>query len=131
MQTIATYDAFYNSHVGPAAPSHAEIDVVFKGATAEATLQAARDLADRFPKYVKAYACPVSAHRETDYAMVRIRAKLAVDGVNGGANETGMKRLRAAEKVLAAAGIEPAFGDRPDNWINVYRDRAAFDAAIA
>lgn len=72
-------------------------------------------IAAEFPKYVKAVATTVATFRveDGDYfsfsePTVVISAKTAADGVNGGVNEAGVRRIAAARKTIERLGIEVA-----------------------
>ena len=70
-----------------------------------ATAEEAREIAASFPKYLKVYGgkisgSPLKEDGTTDYmkslewGYVSMKAFLTSDGVNKGANETGMKRVK-------------------------------------
>lgn len=64
------------------------------------TLETAQAFARSFPKSRGVYATtlssvPSAGHPSSNYGLVGINVRLVADGVNGGVNETGIKRLRA------------------------------------
>lgn len=74
---------------------------------------AAADLVAEFPRYVKAQASTLSTFERVDgvyynftLPIVVFHARLAADGVNGGVNETGLRRLAGFRKTLDRLGIE-------------------------
>lgn len=103
-------------------PSHAEITMQFT------SREEMESFAAKLPKSLRArtgyFLNPVSGDR----AWIEIRVKLAP--VKGNErNETGIKRLRAAEAKLTALGVCVKFD--ADRAYNSYQTRADFDAAIA
>lgn len=86
---------------------HLSVDAKFD------TIEEAREFAGLFPKSAKFSACRLGVPKDGDYrngrvekGMVRSSAKLAADGVNGGANETAAKRYRTIMRTAAKLGIE-------------------------
>lgn len=83
------------------------------GATVRALFDTPADamaFAQRFPKSTK-LAGTVNSHSLVnpggpDTGIVKVFVKLAADGTNGGANETGLKRLATIRRVAARLGIE-------------------------
>lgn len=74
---------------------------------------AAADLVAEFPRYVKAKASALLTYElvEDTYCnymvpIVVFSARLAEDGVNGGVNETGLRRLAAFRKTLTRLGLK-------------------------
>jgi hypothetical protein len=83
------------------------------GATISAYFDTPADaltFAQRFPKSTK-LAGTVNSHSvvhpgAADSGIVKVFVKLAQDGVNGGQNEAGMKRLTTIRRTAAKLGIE-------------------------
>lgn len=75
------------------------------------TIEAAQALAAQFPKGAKVSANPHGCSQAdgTVTGLVNFRVTLQADGVNGGKNETGVKRYRAFRKGLAALNIPAEF----------------------
>lgn len=76
------------------------------------TLEAAQALAAEFPKTTKVRATTLTSPIDGDYTkgsrvtgIVTFQATTASNGVNGGTNETGIRRLRSFRKALAGLGI--------------------------
>lgn len=133
-QITANILACYVSSQGPTVPQQVEIEIDF--GTDEA---AARDFAAKLPK---SYGMDVSrcGHLDGSPATYRItnrRIILAANGVNGGVNETGVKRYRAIARKFDALGVALNFDlrnfYRPNELraVNQYGTREAFEAAIA
>lgn len=70
-----------------------------------ATMEDAQREKARFPKSVKARAYPVSGAPEGMYYRVSMQVQLIANGVNGGRNETGVKRYRTARRVIGDAAV--------------------------
>lgn len=70
------------------------------------TLAEAEADAARFPKYVKVRAQTVSGI-DAQWFRTSISGDLAASGVNGGVNETGMKRLLKAVEISTPTIISP------------------------
>lgn len=78
-----------------------------------ATVEEAREIATKFPKTAKFYAGDVSHGGGVETGLVRASITLQSNDVNGGANETGMKRLRSIRKNAEKLGFtEEITGDR-------------------
>lgn len=76
------------------------------------TVAEGQTFAATLPKSLKARATSISdGHCSNLQGYVWFRATLKTDGVNGGANETGIRRLRAAVKALT-------FEWNPDTYAN-------------
>lgn len=103
------------------AASNAETRAAGKAAAAEIVAQ--------FPKSVGLVATTCTRHEGTAEVCgyVSMSAKLATDGVNGGKNETGIKRYRSLRKHLARLGHTVEY--RADAS-NSYRTLEAFEAAL-
>lgn len=83
--------------------------------------------AGQFPKACQMRAYNLGGDPEHT-AMVRSTARLTSDGVNGGVNETGVKRYRAAVRACAKLGASITY---TTPYGNSYPTREAFEAAIA
>lgn len=71
------------------------------------TIEAAREFAALFPRAAKMRAEEVSTGPgRPDYAIVSVTITTAANGVNGGTNETGIKRLAGIRRAAAKHGIE-------------------------
>ncbi len=87
--TAATFTAaaYRNTHTG--AVSHARIDGGFP------TVEAAREFVATLPKFIKAKTAGVHhGDGRPNSGCVWLHVNIEADGVNGGVNEIGMKRLR-------------------------------------
>ena len=81
------------------------------------------------PKFVGLKAGSLSYAGEAGMSgYVSFNANLLADKVNGGINETGLKRYRALVRVARAKGIEVEWRGR---WANSYESQAALDEALA
>lgn len=74
------------------------------------TRNEAIELASRFPKSAKVRGTAIGGMRDEngnrcERGWVGFIAKLATDGVNGGTNETGLRRFASFEKTVAALGL--------------------------
>lgn len=90
------------------------------------TREAAEADLDFFPKMAKFVVNRVTTGRGTGYFQIRTSARLAADGVNGGVNETGVKRYRAVARNAPAVtwqGEECVYG-------NSFLTREDFEAAL-
>lgn len=71
------------------------------------TKEAAQAIAAQFPKSVKAIATTINIIGGTDrQGCIDIEARIGANGVNGGKNETGIKRIKSALKTITALGYE-------------------------
>jgi hypothetical protein len=109
----------------PNAAQHVEI-------TAKcSTVEAAREIAALFPKSMKVRATTLTSYATGEAVVTGIicfRAGLRSDGVNGGRNETGIKRYRSLVAKLAKHGFSTEYVAQ---WSNAYPTLEAFEAAIA
>ena len=96
-----------------------------------ATMEEAEEFAGLFPKSARMNAHRVSSSRG-DYYRTGVTIDLHSNGVNGGVNETGIKRIATIRKAAAKAGMTTTFGTATEfaNAVNEYATEAEFDAAI-
>lgn len=76
-----------------------------------ATPQAAADFVASFPKAAKLASPSLNGHTVVaaggvETGIVKVHIRTAADGVNGGVNETGMKRLATIRRTAAKLGVE-------------------------
>jgi hypothetical protein len=79
-----------------------------------ATPAAAAEFAARFPKSTKLASPTLRGHtlggmvdgRYVQSGIVKMYVRLRADGVNGGTNETGLKRLATIRRTAAKLGVE-------------------------
>ena len=88
-------------------------------------LETAKEIAALFPKMVGLTATTLSGSREGNTGYLHFSVKLAKDGVNGGKNETGIKRLQRLLAVAAKNGLAVEY---VANFSNSY---PTMDAALA
>ncbi len=93
----------------------------------DAAIKLSREIADQFPKSLKVK--PSLLHTTGGYKpFVQLVANLTANGVNGGINETGLRRYRSFRKNAEKLGIEiewaPAFR-------NSYPTEQQFERAVA
>jgi hypothetical protein len=108
---------FDDSH----APTHFAFEQDF------ATVEAATAFVAQFPKSVKMFTCTVSTSEGGKYYLVNTRANLTSNGINGGINETGLRRYQAVVKAAAKLGVEIVC---TPNASNAYETQEAFEQAI-
>lgn len=90
----------------------------------------AEAFAAQFPKSHKFRAGEVTNWRDrSSTGVARSSTKLAADDINGGANETGIKRYRSILRKAEQLGVAVEYND-PGTVSNVYRTRDDFHAAI-
>lgn len=66
-----------------------------------------------FPKSTKLTSAEVvTAPGERNYFLVETSVRTAADGVNGGTNETGLRRIATIRRVAAKLGIEVIENDQ-------------------
>jgi hypothetical protein len=96
-----------------------------------ATREEAEAWAAQFPKAVRFYVTTLSYSdgRAMTYHARTGSVRLTADAVNGGVNETGVRRYRSAIRTAAKLGLDVVF-PAGGNVVNAYTDRAAFEAAI-
>lgn len=86
------------------------------------TVEEARALAASFPKSTKVRGGSLSTRTRDGEPVVvgyvKFNANLVANGVNGGVNETGMKRYRSFRKHVAALGHPIEWGTRYSNGID-------------
>jgi len=128
MSTTLNIVASYVHAEGPTAPQHVSFGVDF----AEGDEAGRDELLALFPKSTKLKASGCSTfdeetNRRFVIPTIRGSVELRSNGVNGGVNETGIKRYRSIVKHADKLGIEIVFGTR---FQNAYADRAAFEQAI-
>jgi hypothetical protein len=89
---------------------------------------AAQDFVAQFPKSIgwKASTC---TDGRTTWGTAGVTVQLSKDGVNGGVNETGIKRYKRAIVLLEKAGVEIIEADYNPRS-NQFPSRAAFEATI-
>ncbi len=90
----------------------------------------AESIAALFPKSAKLHVTTLSGLPGGMVSVVTSDAVLLANGVNGGANETGIKRYRTWLKSAEKAGI-PVTWNAQARTVNGYRTREAFESAIA
>jgi hypothetical protein len=91
---------------------YAEIATVEARLYIERDVNAARELAAKFPKSTKVRQTILSNSNKDERwedGVVSFRANLLADGVNGGCNETGIRRYRAFRKAAAKLGLRVQF----------------------
>lgn len=91
------------------------------------TPESAAALVALFPKSAKLTAGRIMQNGGRIGGFIRGSGKLATDGVNGGVNETAIRRYRAVVRAAAKLGIEIRWTAR--NYSNAYISREAFEAA--
>jgi len=92
-----------------------------------ASREAAEADLDFFPKMTKFVVARVGFFQDGQsghYFQIRTSAALAANGVNGGVNETGVKRYRAVVRNA------PVVAWKGDEFVNNYSTRDAFEAAL-
>ena len=92
------------------------------------TVEAAREFVTLFPKSVKMFAATLYKADHTVGGWATTRGNLVSDGVNGGLNETGLKRYQAVLKAAAKLGLQIEYAIDAKNS---YATREAFEQAIA
>lgn len=117
--------AYFDSKIGPTAP-------IGYGFWMEVpTLAEATEIAALFPKVCKVQAHTMSHARDGKVGHVGVvcaDAKLRSDGVNGGINETGIRRYNSLRKACAKLNLGVTFS--ADWACNTYQSLAEFEAAI-
>ncbi len=104
-------------------PQHVEINLYTE------TMEQAEEIVSRFPKSAKLRTGVLhnGYYGKPNSAYVTSRIQLLSDGVNGGRNETGIKRLASFFKKAEKLGL-------PVEWIspykNSYETREAFERAL-
>lgn len=114
---------------GPAFPQNVRISCQVE------TVEIAEAYAAEFPKGAKIRASRLTAPDRVnggwrDYGLITGSIGFKADGVNGGINETGLKRYRTWIKALDKLDHTIVFPHVPDNYVNAYKSRAAFEEAI-
>lgn len=131
----ARIDAGYDRNGRPA---HVTMRIRLDEATDHYAAKAEADafVAATFPKSAKVRGTSLSTfegkpgaddYRNFVCGLVIFDADLASNGVNGGINETGLRRYRAMRKALAAAGIETEWA--AGGYVSSYATEADFHAA--
>jgi hypothetical protein len=99
------------------------------------TVEQAREFVAAAPKSLKLRATtltgPINDAYENgsrEWGYVTTDAALLKDGVNGGVNETGIKRYWSLKKWAAKAGVELVWTRQ---WANSYATQADFEAALS
>jgi hypothetical protein len=80
---------YYDCHRGESVPLFAEIRRTI------ATVEEAKAIVAELPKSMKLTATTLRSLANGDQGYIRGRVTLKANGVNGGVNETGVKRLKA------------------------------------
>jgi hypothetical protein len=127
------------ANVAPTTPAftvEATYDTV-TGAVAQVTVRAtvptftdAYEIATQFPQLVKLGATTLHTYEKgecEEFGYLYFDAKLKANGINGGVNETGLKRYRSLRKHLARLGYSISY---VAPYGNSYADEAAFEAAV-
>jgi hypothetical protein len=125
--------AFYDPRVGPDAPSFFDASMTFDDHTT------ATETVAKFPKSAKVRLGDLSTfdydiyEATGKYVNIHLpyastRAVLHANGVNGGKNETGIRRYRTVVASAEKAGIEIVWRDDASN---AYPTREAFEKAVA
>lgn len=95
------------------------------------TPEAAVEFVARFPKSAKLRATTLGTYDDAGnftLGYVSHRINLRSDGVNGGVNETGIKRYRSILKAAEKAGIRVEF--KGTGFLNSYPTQADLNAAL-
>jgi hypothetical protein len=92
------------------------------------TVEDAKVFAAQFPKSVKMYAGKILDTNNVTWGWVRTDGNLTSNGVNGGINETALKRYQAVVKAATKLGIEIQY---EKNARNSYATREEFETAIS
>ena len=111
---------------------HPEAPIRWEFASADfASREDAEALMATMPKALKAWvASCYHQHGVTTYS-VHAKANLAADDVNGGVNETGVRRYWTLTRWAAKTSTPITFdGGYSEVVANAYQDRATFEAAI-
>lgn len=103
--------------------SHVEISMFVD------TRETAQMFVATLPKSLRVRATTMSLSGSQLLGMVSFRVSLNADGVNGGVNETGVKRYRRYLKALADAGVEVKW-DNEARCTNSYASPEEFEAAL-
>lgn len=94
------------------------------------TREAAEEWAAQFPQSVRFRVRSCGwLDGSTTYSAGTGLIQLAANGVNGGVNETGLRRYRSAVRTAERLGLDVEFGAA--GTMNAYADRATFEAAVA
>lgn len=95
-----------------------------------ATREEAEALLALFPKSAKGRVTHVSGFNlpAEGVFVVKFEARLAADGVNGGTNETGVRRYRSIIRSAAKAGLAVDFCEA--RALNTYPTRERFESAL-
>jgi hypothetical protein len=96
-------------------------------------LAAAQAIVAQFPKSAGIWATECREYLATGtkvWGYVSGRAALAKDGVNGGKNETGIKRYRSLAKAADKLGYTLDFAIQGSRIANGYTSREEFEAAL-
>lgn len=104
-----------------ATPVHYEFTAEFP------TFEDAAAFAALFPKSHKMQATTLGKSDGTRVGYIRHYAWLAADDVNGGTNETAIKRYRALSRKIEALGATIVYAPQ---FVNSYASRADFEAAV-
>ena len=78
-------------------------------------IELAKEIAAMFPKSVKMYATKLATYTPGDYSdrftvgLVNMEATLVANGVNGGKNEAGIKRVRSFMKNAEKLGFKTEY----------------------
>ena len=120
LQLSAYVTTEYDHHVGAGHPQQFEFNAELP------TKADAAEFAAQFPKSAKVFAGLLYTENGTR-GWASAQASLVSDGVNGGVNETGLRRYRTIVKTAERLGIEILWVARAGN---AYATREAFEAAI-
>lgn len=96
-----------------------------------ATEEEARAIAARFPKSAGIKATTLTSHNggaTLVQGYLRMGVRLVSDGVNGGVNETGLRRYRSFRRAAEKLGLDVEY---TTPYSNSYATEAAFEAAIS
>lgn len=93
-----------------------------------ATREEAEADLDYFPKSAKFGVTRVTRGPGDAYFQIQTRANLAANGVNGGVNETGVKRYRTVVRNAECLGI--VWQGDEYVYVNSYLTREEFEAAL-
>lgn len=122
---------YFEGQGGPSKPQEITVGIRFPRGTDRAVAEA---LAAEFPKSAKVKVVTLSTHTPGDFSdafdvpTLRFRADLRSNGVNGGVNETGLRRYRSLRRTIEKLGLAVEWTATSNNS---YATEADFESAVA
>jgi hypothetical protein len=127
------FTAYATADQVPATPTVAHVFAT--AASVEAVVyvadpQAAVEFAATLPKGIKAKASTLTYGDNRKVGWVSMRAVLEANGVNGGRNETGVKRVQAFRRAMAKAGLRLEFAAVTHGMAGTAQSEGDLDALL-